>query len=38
MVGPKSLGEGKVEIKNRRSGARELVDVDDAIVQMGGAA
>jgi prolyl-tRNA synthetase len=38
IVGPKSLGEGKVEIKNRRSGARELVKIDDAIVQMGGAA
>ena len=38
IVGPKSLGEGKVEIKNRRSGARELVSVADAIVQLGGAA
>jgi prolyl-tRNA synthetase len=38
IVGPKSLGEGKVEIKNRRTGARELAKVDDAIVQLGGAA
>jgi prolyl-tRNA synthetase len=38
IVGPKSLGEGNVEIKNRRSGARELVSVNDAIVQLGGAA
>ena len=31
IVGPKSLAEGKVEIKNRRSGERELVGVDAAI-------
>jgi len=36
IVGPKSLGEGKVEIKNRRSGERELVSVEDAIVRLGG--
>ncbi len=36
IIGPKSLSEGKVEIKNRRSGARSLVSVDDAIVQLGG--
>jgi prolyl-tRNA synthetase len=38
IVGPKSLGEGKVEIKNRRSGARELVGIEDAIARLGGAA
>jgi prolyl-tRNA synthetase len=38
IVGPKSLAEGRVEIKNRRSGARELVSVDDAILRLGGAA
>jgi prolyl-tRNA synthetase len=38
IVGPKSLAEGKVELKNRRSGARELVGLDDAIVRLGGAA
>jgi len=37
IVGPKSLGEGKVEIKNRRSGARELVSLDDSIMRLGGA-
>jgi len=38
IVGPKSLAEGKVEIKNRRSGARELASLDDAIVRLGGTA
>ena len=38
IVGPKSLADGKVEIKNRRTGARELISVDDAIVRLGGAA
>jgi prolyl-tRNA synthetase len=38
IVGPKSLAEGKVELKNRRSGARELVGLADAIVRLGGAA
>jgi prolyl-tRNA synthetase len=36
IVGPKSLAEGKVEIKNRRTGARELISVDDSIVRLGG--
>jgi prolyl-tRNA synthetase len=36
IVGPKSLAEGKVEIKNRRSGERELVGVDAAIARLGG--
>ena len=38
IVGPKSLAEGKVEIKNRRSGERELVSVDAAIARLGGKA
>ena len=38
IVGPKSLADGKVEIKNRRSGARRLVSVDEAILQLGGKA
>lgn len=38
IVGPKSLGEGKVEIKNRRTGERELVNVSAAIARLGGAA
>ncbi len=38
IVGPKSLAEGKVEIKNRRSGERELVGVDAAIARLGGVA
>jgi prolyl-tRNA synthetase len=37
LVGPRSLGEGKVELKNRRSGERELVGVEDAIRRLGGA-
>ena len=36
LVGPRSLADGKVELKERRSGARELVDVDDAIRRFGG--
>jgi prolyl-tRNA synthetase len=38
IVGPKSLADDKVEIKNRRSGARELIGVDDAIARLGGVA
>jgi prolyl-tRNA synthetase len=38
LVGPRSLAEGKVELKERRSGARELVSVDDAIQRFGGSA
>jgi prolyl-tRNA synthetase len=38
IVGPKSLADNKVEIKNRRSGARELVGVDEVIARAGGAA
>ncbi len=36
LVGPRSLAEGKVEVKERRSGARELVSVEDAIRRFGG--
>ncbi|MGA2044264.1 MAG: proline--tRNA ligase [Roseiarcus sp.] len=38
IVGPKSLADGKVEIKNRRSGQRELVGLDEAIARLGGVA
>ena len=34
IVGPKSLGEGKVEIKERRTGARELVSLEAAIARI----
>ena len=36
IVGPKSLAEGKVEIKTRRGGARETMSVDAAIARFGG--
>ena len=36
IVGPKGLGEGKVEIKNRRTGERELVSLEAAIARLGG--
>ena len=36
IVGPKSLAEGKVEVKTRRSGERELVSLDAAIAKLGG--
>ena len=36
IVGPKGLAEGKVELKNRKSGARELVSVDDCLVRLTG--
>ena len=38
IVGPKGLGEGKVELKNRRSGERESVSVEAAISRLGGVA
>jgi prolyl-tRNA synthetase len=38
VVGPKSLAEGKVEIKNRATGERELVGVEAAIARLGGIA
>jgi prolyl-tRNA synthetase len=38
LVGPRSLGEGKVELKARRGGERELVSVEDVIRRFGGQA
>jgi prolyl-tRNA synthetase len=38
IVGPKSLAEGKVELKTRRGGERELVSVEAAIAKLGGTA
>jgi len=38
IVGPKALAEGKVEIKTRRTGARELVGLDAAIARLAGKA
>jgi len=38
IVGPKSLAEGKVEIKRRRTGERELLGVEAAIARLGGIA
>ena len=35
IVGPKSLAEGKVEVKTRRGGERELVSVEAAIARLG---
>ncbi|MFM9974171.1 MAG: proline--tRNA ligase [Beijerinckiaceae bacterium] len=34
IVGPKSLAEGKVEIKWRKSGAREIVALNDAVPRL----
>jgi prolyl-tRNA synthetase len=31
IVGPKALAEGKVEVKYRRSGEREMLSLDEAI-------
>ena len=38
IVGPKGLAEGKVELKNRRSGEREMASVEAAIARLGGKA
>src|SRR5271155_4178098 len=38
IVGPKSLAEGKVELKTRRGGERELISVGAAIARLGGQA
>jgi prolyl-tRNA synthetase len=38
IVGPKSLSEGKVELKARGSGERELVSLEAAIAKLGGTA
>ncbi|MEI6573601.1 MAG: proline--tRNA ligase [Alphaproteobacteria bacterium] len=34
MVGPKSLAEGKVELKRRKTGERQLLSVEDAVVAL----
>ena len=34
IVGPKSLAEGKVEVKQRRTGARELMTPDAAVAKL----
>ncbi len=34
LVGPKSLAEGKVELKRRATGERMLVSVEDAVVKL----
>jgi len=36
MVGPRGLAEGKVEVKRRSDGSRELLTPADAIVRVGG--
>ncbi len=38
IVGPKSLAEGKVEIKNRATGAREVLPIETALARFGAAA
>ena len=38
IVGPKSLADGKVELKTRRGGERELVSVEAAIAKLCGTA
>ena len=38
IVGPKSLADGKVEVKTRRGGERELVSLEAAIARLGGKA
>jgi prolyl-tRNA synthetase len=38
IVGPKSLADGKVEVKRRRTGERETMSVEAAIARVGGAA
>jgi prolyl-tRNA synthetase len=38
IVGPKALGDGKVELKHRRSGERELVSLEAAVAKLAGAA
>jgi len=34
LIGPKSLAEGKVELKNRATGERELLSVDDVVSRL----
>ncbi len=33
IVGPKGLAEGKVEVKTRATGVREMMSVDEAIAR-----
>jgi prolyl-tRNA synthetase len=35
IIGPKGLAEGKVELKNRRSGERQSLSLDDALKALG---
>ena len=35
LVGPRSLAEGKVEVKNRFDGSRELMTPQDVLVRLG---
>src|SRR5579871_751025 len=37
IVGPKSLADGKVEVKARKGGERELMGIEAAIAKLGGA-
>ena len=34
LVGPRGLAEGKVELKNRSDGSRELMSPADAVVRL----
>ena len=34
LVGPRSLAEGKVEVKKRSDGSRELMSLADAVVRL----
>ena len=36
IVGPKGLSAGKVEVKNRKSGAREEMPLDQVVAYMAG--
>jgi len=35
VVGPKGLAGGKVEIKNRKTGAREELPIDQVVARFG---
>ncbi|MGH6675386.1 MAG: His/Gly/Thr/Pro-type tRNA ligase C-terminal domain-containing protein, partial [Xanthobacteraceae bacterium] len=36
IVGPKGLAEGKVEVKRRRTGAREMMSVGEVVARFAG--
>jgi len=36
MVGPRGLAQGKIELKQRADGSRELMTVDDAVARLAG--